>query len=161
MKTWWYVLQDLNRSASIVNLSCQLENQGLVIVCTRTWYGGIVSVSTSVVVTLSPSCKWTERQAAGVRESNVYCSILRVAGNRYYAKFIRLGPHYKSSKFVMEFSYTLYNLLIWSNREKRRNTGFWPFSQFWSQFITNVKERHSMSILANNCPNPSNRYFYH
>ena len=33
---------------------------GLVIVCTRTWYGGIVSVVTSVVVTSSPTCKWSQ-----------------------------------------------------------------------------------------------------
>ena len=32
MKTWWYLLQDLDRSASIVNLSCQLGNG-----CDRLW----------------------------------------------------------------------------------------------------------------------------
>ena len=43
-----------------VMAAADVGGQGLVIVCTRTCYGDIVSVLTSVVVTSSPPCKWTQ-----------------------------------------------------------------------------------------------------
>ena len=51
-----------------VMAAADVAGPGLVIVCTRTWYGGIVSVLTSVVVTSSPFRKWIQTTAAGVRE---------------------------------------------------------------------------------------------
>ena len=36
--------------------------QGMVIECTRTWYVGAVYALKSLVVTSSPSCKWTQKK---------------------------------------------------------------------------------------------------
>ena len=79
------------------------EDQGLVIVCARTWYGGTVSVLTSVVFTSSPSYKQQESERATC--VLVYCGVLEngtFPDTSSYAKLICLGLHYKSSKFVME-----------------------------------------------------------